>query len=346
MIKLIKFRVLILLVLLTLSLIIIETARKVEDLKIINYILIISAVQLFLMVLKIHKKIKKMKSLLTLAIATIILVGCAEQKPLMRGIVHDASLGVKNSNSNYLEHTYWMFDSQWYLSTEYKLMQWEETHKMFSSDGSIKSVWSEKSLVCVKYPEINSVELSDIKAVIKRGKFIGYKKIQASDEDLKFSLDTIAIGGRGYYYFALDPVVVARDKGLPKLASEKFLIGLIPAKEALIDVKNGCGNITLVAFDNVYVWIPEALINESDELLFSGYSSGFAKSNKSSEEKSLVPVIKTNEKIDEGKYHIVKKGETLTQIANKNNMDVKLLYRLNEDIDVNVIYPGQKIRIK
>ncbi|MEQ8155921.1 MAG: N-acetylmuramoyl-L-alanine amidase [Clostridiaceae bacterium] len=47
-----------------------------------------------------------------------------------------------------------------------------------------------------------------------------------------------------------------------------------------------------------------------------------------------------------GVYHVVKKGETLSSIARLYNTTVKNLIALNNLKDPNLIYPGQKIRVR
>lgn len=47
------------------------------------------------------------------------------------------------------------------------------------------------------------------------------------------------------------------------------------------------------------------------------------------------------------KFHTVKSGETLTAISQKYNLDLNELFRMNPQIkDKNLIFPGQKVRIK
>ena len=56
--------------------------------------------------------------------------------------------------------------------------------------------------------------------------------------------------------------------------------------------------------------------------------------------------ISTNDCVEKNIYYKVKKGDNLTKIAKKYNIDVKTLYHQNKDVignDPNKIYPGQKL---
>ena len=66
-----------------------------------------------------------------------------------------------------------------------------------------------------------------------------------------------------------------------------------------------------------------------------------------------INLIRTGERIylspvlDSPEYYIVKKGDIFGSIARKFNMSIDKLSGLNPDIkNINLIYPGQKIRIK
>lgn len=55
---------------------------------------------------------------------------------------------------------------------------------------------------------------------------------------------------------------------------------------------------------------------------------------------------KTTTKKTTAKYHTVKKGDNLTYIAKKYGTTVNALVKLNKIKNANLIYPGQKIRVK
>jgi lysozyme len=63
--------------------------------------------------------------------------------------------------------------------------------------------------------------------------------------------------------------------------------------------------------------------------------------------KPAVKPLKPSPKPVEKKVHTVIKGETVSKIADKNHTSVKAIDKLNPKIkDLDLIYPGQKIRVK
>lgn len=46
------------------------------------------------------------------------------------------------------------------------------------------------------------------------------------------------------------------------------------------------------------------------------------------------------------KTYTVKAGDTLSAIAEKNNIDLETLYELNDELDASTLSPGQKIRLE
>lgn len=263
---------------------------------------------------------KNLTKILLLGTPLLLGIGCSTPKPLVNGIVYGTEFGQKTNNkSRYQLEDVTFFDEKYYILNEnpseantlpFKLTPFNTTHQQFTYGATIPKIAPEEKYVLKKLEMgsdfLDNVELTDIKAYVQntRQNKTGYKTV-TTEKGLSYDIPFTIINQREYFYFLLN-------------LNNKKTLGMIPCEKAIVDVKNGCGNISLLTIDEVYA---------------------IAKEQKIATENVI--------QIDNSTYYTVKQGDYFYKIAKEKNIPAKILMELNPQIqDFGKIKVGQQIKLK
>lgn len=288
-----------------------------------------------------------MKNSLVFLIAILTLSSCGANKPMIDDLYYGTEFRRESSDKlNYQEEVVEIFNKDYYLTRDFKFIKWGDARKSINpKTGKIIKLWAKNPLVVIKLKDgsggfINNVELSNIKAEISTGEFIRNKVKRSTDKNMIYSIPKIMVNDKEYFILQLRTSDIRKYH--KAALHEPYIIALIPVLSATIDIKNSCGNITLMTEEQIYILMPENVTKPDDIFLFGSYAKP---------EINIIPTM-NKKKIDNSYSYIsVKKGEGLYSVWRRAKViNPTLTYsgikKLNTAVNPDKLEIGQKIRIK
>lgn len=140
----------------------------------------------------------------------------------------------------------------------------------------------------------------------------------------------------------------------------------VKCSQQVVDAMCQCGDTSRLLFDKLkgenhsrlarifylqqtYDWLFAHSLSDSSRMVNKDYtisSSLMANAYSGLEKRDIKVVDKSSSRTADKKYHVVKKGETLSKIAVENDTTVTILCRLNNMKKTDKLRVGRKIRVK